>query len=172
MSNIPQEMRDALKLNIKASVHETFEDKLNPVEIDDSEAVDESDDKTTDEPVVEGDKSKHKDSKKSQKNEDSDDDESDSDDDSEDDDDDNSEDDDEESDRTDEVTEEDFFESLSVTAVKSGGSGKADTETMNISRMSQLNRLARSGKYEYFTVRKRSGQEDEYHVDKGKLVKM
>lgn len=77
---------------------------------------------------------------------------------------------DEEDSEEDEEDDSQVDESLSVTAMRSGSRKK---EQMNVTNIRELNRMASTGDYEYFTVTKPNGDEVEYHVDmNNKLVEM
>ncbi len=81
--------------------------------------------------------------------------------------------DDEESDEKDDEDEDDALEeSLSVVAKHAAPGGKGKVEDLKLANLRELTRLAKTGKYEYFTVTSSRGDESEYHVDKDKLVLM
>lgn len=68
-----------------------------------------------------------------------------------------------------------LVEALKVVAMPTserskGTKGKA--EDIEVKDLRELTKLAKTGKYDYFTVTKKDGDEDEYHVSKGKLVLM
>lgn len=148
---ITDEMKEAIKLEIRSSVKESFESEIEKRE----------------DLIIEAYASK-KEKMKEEKSDDESDNDKNSDDDEDSDEDDESD--------SDEEEDDSVNESMSVVAMAKGGKNKSDTKSMNISRFSDLQRLAKSGKYEYFTVKKRNGEEVEYHVDysggKPELVKM
>jgi hypothetical protein len=158
MSDNIEEVKESLKLNIQGSVKEAFNkilDESQKDKVDEEEDYDDESEKDKDNVNEEEDKDKE------EKDDDS-----------------------EESDEDDEETNEGegkkrskkLKESMTVDAMPANSRGRGKTVTHNISRMSDLVKLANSGKYEYFTVSKRNGEEEEYHVDfsrgKPKLVKM
>lgn len=63
-------------------------------------------------------------------------------------------------------------ESMKVVATKSGSRNNDKPEQMTIKRHQELVRLAKSGKYEYFTVEKKDGTMVEYSVENRKLIEM
>lgn len=85
--------------------------------------------------------------------------------------DDDDEEEDEESDRSGSDDEE-LEEALDVYANFPRTSGRIKGEQIKVKDMRELTKLAKTGKYEYFTVTRRNGQEEEYMVEKGKLVLM
>ena len=91
---------------------------------------------------------------------------------SDDDDDDKSDDDDDKSDNDDDDTLE---EALKVGALPTSERGKGTrmkAEQITVKDMRELTRLAKTGKYDYFTVEKKNGDVEEYMVENGKLVLM
>lgn len=161
MSHISEEQKEALRVTIQSAVQESIDRAVDNVGIDD-------------EPVEEG--KSHKDKKESYKGDkkkESDDrgTEDEGEDVTEDDGDEDKDEEEEDEDDPDRVSESDIFESMDVVAVVSGSGGNK-TETFTVTRMTELQRKARTGKYEYLTVTTRSGKEKEYSVSNGKMVEM
>jgi len=84
------------------------------------------------------------------------------------------EEDDEEGDEEDEEDEDQMNEALQVVASDSSGGGRMRQDKLTIQNMRELNKLAKTKKYDFFMVTKPNGDEEEYHVDErtGKLVLM
>lgn len=143
--SISETAREALKTDIAATVKEAIENKIYPPE--------------PDEVLDEGYKKK---AKKEADDVDAEDEEVEVEE-SDDDDDDDSKEDDED--------EDPVEESMTVTAMLAN-SGKKKPQTLSARNHRDLVRLAKSGKYEYLTVKKKDGSKVEYMVDRGKLVEM
>lgn len=77
---------------------------------------------------------------------------------------------DEESDNEDPIEEALKVHALPVT--ERGKGTKMRAEEMSVKDMRELTRLAKTSKYDYFTVEKKNGDVEEYSVENGKLVLM
>lgn len=66
--------------------------------------------------------------------------------------------------------DEPLEEGLKVVGVKTAKGSKA--EDLEVKDMRELTKLAKTGTYGWFMVTKKNGDEDEYTVEKGKLVLM
>lgn len=89
---------------------------------------------------------------------------------------DKSDDDDGKSDDDDDDDDDDTLEeALKVGALPTSERGKGTrmkAEQITVKDMRELTRLAKTGKYDYFTVEKKNGDVEEYMVENGKLVLM
>lgn len=165
MSYITEEQKAALRITIQSAVQESIDRAVDNVTESSDETVEEA----------KGNKDKKESYKGKQKKEaadqDYDDESVEEQDDAEDDGEDGDGDGEEEEEESDRVDESDIFESMDVVAVVSGSRGNK-TETFTVTRMTELQRKARTGKYEHLTVTTRSGKEKEYSVSNGRMIEM
>lgn len=79
-------------------------------------------------------------------------------------------------DKSDDDDDDDTLEeALKVGALPTSERGKGTrmkAEQITVKDMRELTRLAKTGKYDYFTVEKKNGDVEEYMVEHGKLVLM
>lgn len=84
-------------------------------------------------------------------------------------------DDDDDDDDDDDGDDDTLEEALKVDALPTSERGKGirmKAEQITVKDMRELTRLAKTGKYDYFTVEKKNGDVEEYMVENGKLVLM
>lgn len=83
------------------------------------------------------------------------------------------EDDDNDEDEDDEDEDSDTLEeALKITAKAVGSKNRDAPEEFEVKDMRELTKIVKTGKYGWLMVTKRNGDEDEYIVEKGKLVLM
>ena len=83
--------------------------------------------------------------------------------------------DDDDDDKSDDDDDDTLEEALKVGALPTSERGKGTrmkAEQITVKDMRELTRLAKTGKYDYFTVEKKNGDVVEYSVENGKLILM